>query len=344
MTKEELSRLAEHKYSAIDTSWLDELFMKYYWEWVVNFYPLWLAPNLITLIDGKQARRTGAASPLGELFDHGCDSISQVFVTLNAAYAMRLGEIRCATFFIIIISVSLFYCAHWSTYCTGQLRCNSRVIEERWIVKDMNAFVGETKFTAKIDRRPSEDVSNLCAVCKHFCGAATDAGIRCLSNGMLHGLDLDGFVLAPCCHHKSRYSEYSGRGFLAQWNMDSEGDFAALRHVATWAVCGFGKPKDSRDSQMDDRPIDQNDSAVEGNGAPDVEHELDAKLNSPASSASDVNPASWLDGKHVVFGQVTDGLSVVKKIESIGSRSGKPKEKVTIVDCGEEKAAEAEAA
>ena len=27
-------------------------------------------------IDGKQARRTGSATPLGELFDHGCDSVS----------------------------------------------------------------------------------------------------------------------------------------------------------------------------------------------------------------------------------------------------------------------------
>jgi len=27
-------------------------------------------------IDGKQARRTGTSTPLGELFDHGCDSIS----------------------------------------------------------------------------------------------------------------------------------------------------------------------------------------------------------------------------------------------------------------------------
>ena len=27
-------------------------------------------------IDGKQARRTGSATPLGELFDHGCDSLS----------------------------------------------------------------------------------------------------------------------------------------------------------------------------------------------------------------------------------------------------------------------------
>ena len=27
-------------------------------------------------IDGKQARRTKQATPLGELFDHGCDSVS----------------------------------------------------------------------------------------------------------------------------------------------------------------------------------------------------------------------------------------------------------------------------
>ncbi|KHJ83863.1 methyltransferase TRM13 [Oesophagostomum dentatum] len=84
-----------------------------------------------------------------------------------------------------------------------------------------------------------KDVMSLCAVCKHFCGSATDAGIRCLANGIAGGLSLNGFVLVPCCHHKSRYSEYCGREFLAEWNLDSEGDFAALRLVAAWAVCGI---------------------------------------------------------------------------------------------------------
>lgn len=42
-------------------------------------------------IDGKQARRTGTANPLGELFDHGCDSISTVFVALSACIAVQLG-------------------------------------------------------------------------------------------------------------------------------------------------------------------------------------------------------------------------------------------------------------
>ena len=37
----------------------------------------------------------------------------------------------------------------------------------------------------------------------------------------------------------------------------------------------------------------------------------------------------WLDGKHAVFGKVTEGLDVLKKLEAVGSGSGKPKESVT---------------
>lgn len=43
----------------------------------------------------------------------------------------------------------------------------------------------------------------------------------------------------------------------------------------------------------------------------------------------------WLDGKHVVFGKVTDGLDVMKKVESVGSQSGKPSQTVVIADCGQ---------
>ncbi|XP_047077698.1 peptidyl-prolyl cis-trans isomerase CYP19-3-like [Lolium rigidum] len=44
---------------------------------------------------------------------------------------------------------------------------------------------------------------------------------------------------------------------------------------------------------------------------------------------------SWLDGKHVVFGQVVDGYGVVEKMEKVGSNSGTPAQSVVIEDCGE---------
>ncbi|MFO7903758.1 MAG: peptidylprolyl isomerase [Planctomycetota bacterium] len=43
----------------------------------------------------------------------------------------------------------------------------------------------------------------------------------------------------------------------------------------------------------------------------------------------------WLDGKHVVFGRVTDGMKVVKAMEAQGSRNGRTREPIVIVDCGE---------
>lgn len=43
----------------------------------------------------------------------------------------------------------------------------------------------------------------------------------------------------------------------------------------------------------------------------------------------------WLDGRHVVFGKVVEGSDVVKKIEAVGSGSGKPAQTVTIADSGQ---------
>ncbi len=43
---------------------------------------------------------------------------------------------------------------------------------------------------------------------------------------------------------------------------------------------------------------------------------------------------AWLDGKHVVFGEVVQGMDVVTAIEALGSQNGATKGKIVIDDCG----------
>ncbi|CAE6424482.1 unnamed protein product [Rhizoctonia solani] len=42
----------------------------------------------------------------------------------------------------------------------------------------------------------------------------------------------------------------------------------------------------------------------------------------------------WLDGKHVVFGEVVEGKKVVEEIESMGSDGGRPRELIKITESG----------
>ncbi|KAF4728217.1 hypothetical protein FOZ63_029150, partial [Perkinsus olseni] len=48
-----------------------------------------------------------------------------------------------------------------------------------------------------------------------------------------------------------------------------------------------------------------------------------------------VDKTPWLNGRHVVFGRVSKGIDVVKKIEAVGSQSGTTSKKVVIADSGE---------
>lgn len=165
LTKAQLKNLDQHKYSASGSTLFDPMFQPF-WRWLVEQMPMYVAPNLITVvgliinlatstilmlysrnadqdlpswalvlcalglfvyqsldaIDGKQARRTNSSSPLGELFDHGCDAVSLVFVMIAFSASLKLGNDPWLLFFMFNLSLTTFYTAHWQTYVTGALK------------------------------------------------------------------------------------------------------------------------------------------------------------------------------------------------------------------------------
>ncbi|XP_063165223.1 cholinephosphotransferase 1 isoform X4 [Candoia aspera] len=123
--------------------------------WIFLFCALGLfIYQSLDAIDGKQARRTNSSSPLGELFDHGCDSISTVFVGVAGCIAVRLGTDPDWFFFSSFIGMFLFYCAHWQTYVSGVLKFGKIDVTESEIVIMMvfllSSFGGTTMWDTKV--------------------------------------------------------------------------------------------------------------------------------------------------------------------------------------------------
>uniref|UniRef100_A0A914XQB4 tRNA:m(4)X modification enzyme TRM13 n=1 Tax=Panagrolaimus superbus TaxID=310955 RepID=A0A914XQB4_9BILA len=80
--------------------------------------------------------------------------------------------------------------------------------------------------------------TSVSAVCKHFCGSATDYGINCITNAMFNNVPINGFCLAPCCHHRITISQYVGHDYLKAIKIDSPQLISSLRLIASWATCG----------------------------------------------------------------------------------------------------------
>ncbi|OQR86511.1 CDP-alcohol phosphatidyltransferase [Thraustotheca clavata] len=162
-----LEGIAEYQYKPGSMTWLDTKFT-YFWNGVVEYLPLWLAPNVITLfgtfmivsssillflhsptmteeipayisvllaiclfiyqtcdaIDGKQARRTGTSSPVGQLLDHGGDAICNVFTNLAVGLSVGTGPTYELLLVMSIASI-VFFMAQWEEYHTGILRCGN---------------------------------------------------------------------------------------------------------------------------------------------------------------------------------------------------------------------------
>ncbi|KAI6789814.1 sn-1,2-diacylglycerol cholinephosphotransferase-like protein [Hortaea werneckii] len=159
-----LQHFKTYKYSSVDKSPISNHILRHYWNACVEFLPLWLAPNMVTLlgfffvignvglmelmdpdlegpkqswvyysyafgvwaystmdnIDGKQARRTGTSSGLGELFDHGIDSLNCTLASLLETSAMALGATKIGALTALIPTLPMFF-STWETYHTHTL-------------------------------------------------------------------------------------------------------------------------------------------------------------------------------------------------------------------------------
>lgn len=93
------------------------------WVWLMCAINNFLSHTLDG-IDGKQARRTGTSSPLGELFDHGLDSWASFFIPVAMYSIFGRGEHGVDVFRVYLVLIGVNFCfiaSHWEKYNTGIL-------------------------------------------------------------------------------------------------------------------------------------------------------------------------------------------------------------------------------
>ncbi|ETP47695.1 hypothetical protein F442_06404, partial [Phytophthora nicotianae P10297] len=108
---------------------LSHVIMLCYSPNMVEEAPRWVYANaglsllfyqILDVADGKQARKTGNSSPLGLLFDHGCDALNVVVSACTFASTIMLGP----TYWSLLIFLApamVFFMATWEEYYTGTL-------------------------------------------------------------------------------------------------------------------------------------------------------------------------------------------------------------------------------
>ena len=88
------------------------------WVWMYAALTLFSYQTL-DAIDGKHARRTGTGSPMGELFDHGCDAFFSPLCQMNICVALGLPAMQ--RFVVCAISAATLLFTIWEQFCTGTL-------------------------------------------------------------------------------------------------------------------------------------------------------------------------------------------------------------------------------
>eukprot|EP01013_Petalomonas_cantuscygni_P025572 TRINITY_DN4757_c0_g1_i1.p1 TRINITY_DN4757_c0_g1~~TRINITY_DN4757_c0_g1_i1.p1 ORF type:complete len:421 (-),score=87.85 TRINITY_DN4757_c0_g1_i1:80-1342(-) len=161
----ELATIRTYRYHGSDASLVKKYVLDRVYDVVTPLYPMWLAPNVITVTgglcmllatlllvvpcptldctdlprlnlflagvlvftyqtldntDGRQARRTKSSSPLGDLIDHGVDSLCLTLGAVQFVATLALGR-----GFLLLTAVAVaqttFFCATWEQYFVGAL-------------------------------------------------------------------------------------------------------------------------------------------------------------------------------------------------------------------------------
>ncbi|XP_078042848.1 tRNA:m(4)X modification enzyme TRM13 homolog isoform X2 [Augochlora pura] len=92
-------------------------------------------------------------------------------------------------------------------------------------------------------------------IAKHLCGAATDLTINCLHQAMQDKpiCNVNGVVIAFCCHHRCEFASYVGKQYLEQCGFISS-EFPILCSIASWATCGSISSRLHADSDKQNNP------------------------------------------------------------------------------------------
>ncbi|KAK4925034.1 hypothetical protein LTR66_016423, partial [Elasticomyces elasticus] len=164
LSDDALLPLKSYKYSSVDKSFISNYILRHYWNAFVELVPMWMAPNMVTLlgfvwivanvflielavpdmvgpgpawiyfsfalgmwmystldnVDGKQARRTGTSSGLGELFDHGIDSLNCTMASLLSTAAMGFGSTQLGAWTALVPCLAMYF-STWETFHTHTL-------------------------------------------------------------------------------------------------------------------------------------------------------------------------------------------------------------------------------
>ena len=86
------------------------------------FFQTWcfFAYRMLDEMDGKQARKTKNSSPLGLIFDHGCDAFSMGFQMIMLAKTMQIGNNQLMNW-VMVSTYASFHFATLEEYYTGIL-------------------------------------------------------------------------------------------------------------------------------------------------------------------------------------------------------------------------------